>query len=179
MSTLESLYKDQIKKKYVDSNTFSNVMEIPKIEKIILSRGIGESIKNSKSIDSTIQFFLDITGQKPVLCKAKKSISNFSLREGQIIGAKVTLRGKKMYDFFTKLVNIVIPKIRDFRGLPINSFDGDGNYSFGIKDDSIFPDCSKDFDKNRGLNITIVTNTSSDKNALDLLNHFSFPFRKR
>ena len=153
-------------------------MQIPKIEKIVINRGLGEAATNTKVIESTLDLLLKISGQKPMPTKAKKSISNFKIREGQIIGAKVTLRNEKMYDFYTKLLNVVFPRIRDFRGLPKNSFDGRGNYTFGIKEDTIFPEVTYDLDKSRGMDITIVTSTSDDKVAYDLLEKFGMPFRK-
>ena len=157
---------------------FGNVMQIPCIEKIVINRGLGEAVSNVKAIENTLEVMLAITGQKPVPTRAKKSVSNFKIREGQIIGAKVTLRSHKMYDFLTKLLKVVLPKIRDFRGLPRNSFDGRGNYTFGIKEDSIFPEVNFDLDKSRGMDITFVTNTDDDKEAFKLLEAIGLPFRK-
>jgi len=170
--------KDYEKIKASQKKNYKNDMQIPKIEKIVINRGLGEAISNTKAIETSLDVLLAITGQKPVATRAKKSVSNFKIRENQIIGAKVTLRSKKMYDFLTKLLKVVLPKIRDFRGLPRNSFDGRGNYTFGIKEDSIFPEVNFDLDKARGMDITIVTSTESDKEAYVLLEAFGMPFRK-
>lgn len=179
MTTLKDKYKNEISKDLMAKNGYDNVMKIPRLEKIVINRGLGEATSNSKVVEYAYEQLLYITGQKPVKCRAKKSVSNFKLREGQFIGCKVTLRSKKMYDFLSKLVNVVLPKIRDFRGIPKNSFDGRGNYTLGIKEDAIFPEFSADkIDRPRGFDITFVTSAATDKEAYDLLAAFGMPFRK-
>lgn len=179
MSTLKKHYltfvRDEMSKKF----QYSNVMEVPRLVKIVINRGLGEAITNSKVVEYSMDQLLAITGQKPVLAKAKKSISNFKLREGQPIGCKVTLRSEKMFDFLTKLIYVALPKIRDFRGIPNNSFDGRGNYTLGLKEDTIFPEISQlDVDKVRGFDITIVTTASTNEEAFELLKLIGMPFRK-
>jgi large subunit ribosomal protein L5 len=176
---LKKKYDEEVKSGLLKKFDYLSVMSIPKIEKIVINRGLGEAVSNSKVVELTVDQFIRISGQKPVTTKAKKSISNFKVREGQVIGCKVTLRGKKMYDFITKLINISIPKIRDFRGLPKNSFDGRGNYTLGLKEDGIFPEILIDnIDRPRGFDISIVTNTDNDKESFALLELLGFPFRK-
>ncbi|RAP35217.1 50S ribosomal protein L5 [Candidatus Marinamargulisbacteria bacterium SCGC AAA071-K20] len=176
---LKKKYENEVKKDLLKKFDHLNVMSIPKIEKIVINRGLGEAVSNSKVVELTIDQFLRITGQKPVPTKSKKSISNFKVREGQVIGCKITLRSKKMYDFITKLINISIPKIRDFRGLPKKSFDGRGNYTLGIKEESIFPEINVDnIDKPRGFDICFITSTDKDEEAYALLELLGFPFRK-
>ena len=171
---LDKIVVDKMKSKY----GYSNPMCFPKISKIVLSRGLGEATVNTKCIDISLQQFADITGQKPVTTIAKKSVSNFKLREGQVNGVMVTLRGKKAKEFFVKLINLVLPKIRDFRGVPVKSFDGRGNYSFGLKESAIFPEI-KDEDRERGMHISIVTTANSDNEAFDLLSFYGMPFRQQ
>ncbi len=179
MADLKQKYNQTIKKKLQEKFQYSNVMAIPKIEKIVINRGLGEVVTNNKALNTTIEQFIAITGQKPILRKSKDAISNFKIREGQIIGCKVTLRSKRMYDFLSKLINIILPKIRDFRGVPTKSFDGRGNYTLGIKEDSIFPEIQGDIDKLRGFDISFVTSTNtSDEEAFELLSLFGMPFRK-
>lgn len=176
---LKEKYKQEVVKALQEKYNFKTPMQIPAIEKIVINRGLGEAVSNSKVVEYTAEQLQLLTGQKPVLTRAKKSISNFKIREGQVIGCKVTLRSEKMYDFLTKLLKISLPKIRDFRGTPKNSFDGRGNYTLGIKDDTIFPEVVFDkVDKTRGFDITIVTTTNSDSEAYDLLNMLGMPFRK-
>ncbi len=178
MSTLSEKYKKEVKEKMRKLHNYKNVMEVPRIEKIVINRGLGDSIANPKVIELTIDQFKALSGQVPIVRRAKKSISNFKLRQDQIIGCKVTLRAGKMYDFLTKLIYIAVPKIRDFRGLPSKGFDGRGNYTLGLKEDNIFPEISLEkADKSRGMDITIVTTAKSDKEAFDLLQCFGFPFR--
>lgn len=177
MSTLKKRYNEKIKSELKESFKIKNIMEVPRLEKIVINRGLGEAVSNTKVIESTVEILKNITGQKPILTKAKKSISNFKIREGNIIGCKVTLRSDKMYDFLTKLLNITLPRIRDFRGLPTKSFDGRGNYTLGIKEDTIFPEALEEFDKSRGFDITFVTSTSDNRKAYELLKHFGMPFR--
>lgn len=157
---------------------YENINNIPKLEKIIVHRGLGEATKNSKVIEATYKQFIQITGQRPMLTIAKKSLSNFNLREGQIIGCKVTLRGERMYHFFSKLINIVLPKIRDFRGVRLKG-DSRGNFTFGLREDILFPEVSfEKIDKVRGMDITIVTTANTDEEALALISKFGFPLVK-
>jgi large subunit ribosomal protein L5 len=173
-------YKEEVVDALIERFEFDNVMSVPKIEKIVINRGMGEATTNSKVVELTYNQMARITGQKPVLTKSKKAISNFKIREDQVIGCKVTLRSAKMYDFLTKLIHIVLPKIRDFRGVPTNSFDGHGNYTLGLKEDNVFPEVNLDqMDKARGFDITIVTNTDVDEEARALLELIGFPFRKK
>lgn len=177
MATLKQKYKDEIRKALKDKFGYSNDMETPRLEKIVLHRGLGEATSNSKCVDLTLEQFQAITGSKPLATRSKKAISNFKLREGQVIGCKVTLRDEKMYDFLTKLINIVLPKIRDFRGVPNKGFDSDGNYNFGLKEDIIFPEVDFDkMDRARGMDITFVTSAHSKDEAYELLKLFGMPF---
>jgi large subunit ribosomal protein L5 len=170
-------YKEEILPKMQESFNYSNVNMIPKITKVVINRGLGEATSNSKVVELTFEQFKQITGQKPLIAKAKKSISNFKLREGMAIGCKVTLRRSKMYDFLSKLININLPKIRDFRGVSPKAFDKAGNYNLGLSVDNIFPELS-DSDQYRGMNITIVTTAKTDKEAYTLLKYFGMPFRE-
>ncbi|RAP29773.1 50S ribosomal protein L5 [Candidatus Marinamargulisbacteria bacterium SCGC AG-343-D04] len=172
------IYKDEIVKLLLEKFDYSNINSVPKLEKIVINRGMGEVTTNKKVVDTTYDQMKAISGQKPILRKSKKAISNFKIREDQIIGCKVTLRSKKMYDFLSKLLFIVLPKIRDFRGISKNSFDGRGNYTFGIKEDSVFPEITGDSDKMRGFDVTFVTSAKSNEEAFELLSAFGFPFRK-
>src|SRR5215213_3643172 len=174
---LKELYTKEVRKKLQDEFKIKNPMAVPKIEKVVLNMGMGEAISNAKILDSAVEELAQITGQKPVITKAKKSIASFKLREGQSIGAMVTLRGEKMYEFLDRLINIALPRVRDFRGVPTKSFDGRGNYTLGIRDHVIFPeiDAGK-VDKSRGMNITIVTNAKSDEQARFLLRELGMPF---
>lgn len=179
MSNLKEKYNKEIKSKLQDKFDFKNVHQIPKLEKIVINRGLGEVVVNNKALNITVEQFIAITGQKPVFRKAKDAISNFKIRKDQVIGCKVTLRSTRMYDFLNKLINIVLPKIRDFRGIPVNSFDGRGNYTLGIKEDSIFPEVTGDIDKLRGFDISFVTSPgTSDEQARELLSLLGMPFRK-
>ncbi len=176
---LKKEYKEKIAQELKSKHGLGS-MRIPKLEKIVINRGLGEAVTNSKVVDYTADQMKSLTGQKPVLTVAKKSISNFKIRDGQIIGCKVTLRDEKMYDFLTKLLKVALPKIRDFRGVPRNSFDGRGNYTLGLKDDTVFPEVVFDkVDRARGFDITFVTSTDSDKEAYDLLDMMGMPFRKK
>jgi large subunit ribosomal protein L5 len=157
---------------------YTNVHIIPKIEKVVIHRGLGEAVSNTAVIEKTYELFYAITGQKPVLTKAKKSISNFKLREGQVIGCKVTLRSKKMRNFLSNLLYVSLPKIRDFRGISKRGCDQFGNFSFGIKDDSIFPESNSDLDKLRGMDITICTTAKSKEELLFMLEKIGMPFRR-
>lgn len=173
---LEKKYKEEYREAFKKKGR--NVMETPKLVKIVINRGLGEASSNSKVIETSFETLWRISGQKPVLTKAKKSISNFKVREGQILGAKVTLRRKRMFDFLTKLLHVSLPKIRDFRGVPAR-FDKQGNYTLGIKEDSIFPEVRVEaLDKSRGFDVTFVTNCDSKEESRELLAFFGMPFRK-
>ena len=178
INSYKDLYNKIRDELYVELN-YKNKFQVPRLEKIVINRGLGEATSNKKVVDFTIDQFISISGQKPVLTKSKKAISNFKIRKDQVIGCKVTLRDVKMYDFLSKLFNIVLPKIKDFRGLSHNSLDGNGNYTIGIKEDSIFPELTSDIDKSRGFDITLVTSkNTTDKEALILLKKFGLPLRK-
>ena len=176
---LKELYKTEVAKKILDEFGLDNVMAVPKIEKIVLNMGLGEAIQNAKILDTAVEELGVIAGQKPLITKAKKSIAAFKLREGVPIGAMVTLRGEKMYEFLDRLINIALPRVRDFRGVPTRSFDGRGNYTIGVRDHLIFPeiDYSK-VDKSKGMNITIVTTAKNDEHARFLLRELGMPFAK-
>lgn len=176
---LKELYKSEVTKKLQNEFGIENTMAIPKLEKIVLNMGLGEAIQNNKILDTAVDELGQITGQKPVVTKAKKSIAAFKLREGLPIGAMVTLRGEKMYEFLDRLVNIALPRVRDFRGVPTRSFDGRGNYTLGIRDHVIFPeiDLTK-VDKSKGMNITFVTTAKNDEQARFLLRELGMPFTK-
>lgn len=159
---------------------FKNIFEIPKLEKIVVNMGVGEAVQNPKALESAMEDLMQITGQKPIVRKARKSISNFKLRAGMEIGCSVTLRSDRMYEFFDRLINISLPRVRDFRGLSEKSFDGHGNYSFGVREQIIFPEINYDkVDKIRGMDITICTTARTDEQAYELLKEFGFPFVKR
>ena len=174
---LKEHYQKEVRKKLQDEFGIKNPMAIPKVEKVVLNMGMGEAIQNAKLLDVAVEELATITGQKPVVTKAKKSIASFKLREGQSIGAMVTLRGEKMYEFLYRLINIALPRVRDFRGVPTKSFDGRGNYTLGIRDHLIFPeiDAGK-VDKSKGMNITIVTTAKNDDQARVLLRELGMPF---
>ncbi|MCJ7623195.1 MAG: 50S ribosomal protein L5 [Anaerolineaceae bacterium] len=156
-----------------------NIMQAPRIEKIVMNIGLGEAIDNPKAVDAAVSDLTQITGQKPVVTKARKSIANFKLRDGQIIGTKVTLRGERMWAFFDRLLNIALPRVRDFRGVSLNSFDGRGNYTLGLNEQLIFPEVDYDkIDKIRGMELTIVTTANTDDQARLLLDLLGMPFRK-
>jgi len=176
---LKELYQTEVRRKLQDEFGIKNPMAVPKIEKVVLNMGMGEAISNAKLLDTAVEELATITGQKPVVTKAKKSIASFKLREGQSIGTMVTLRGDKMYEFLDRLINIALPRVRDFRGVPTKSFDGRGNYTLGIRDHVIFPeiDAGK-IDKTKGMNITIVTTADTDEQARVLLRELGMPFGK-
>lgn len=179
-STLETKYKTEIKDSLKKTLKLENAMQVPSLLKIVINRGVGEAVGNSKVIETSMKSLHSITGQKPVVTRAKDSISNFKIREGQAIGCKVTLRGPKMYDFLTKFINVVLPQIKDFRGVSEKSFDGRGNYTLGIKDETIFPEIRHEsVDRIRGFDITFVTSSNSDNDAFELLKAFNVPFRKK
>ena len=176
---MQSIYLNEVKDKLMDEFGYKNQMEIPKMLKIAVNVGMGESLTNKNAIESMLGDLTIITGQKPVVTKAKLSIANFNLREGMRVGIKVTLRSKKMWDFWDRLVNLSLPRIRDFRGISPNSFDGNGNYNLGIKEHIIFPEINFDkVEKIRGMDITIVTESKSQENTIFLLKEFNFPIIK-
>ena len=179
MGALREYYKNECIPALQKEFGFKNIMEIPQIEKIVLNMGLGEAVQNPKIIEGAVEELTRIAGQKAVVTKAKKSIATYKLREGMPIGCRVTLRGEKMYDFFSKLVNISLPRVRDFRGLSPKGFDGRGNYSMGIREQIIFPEIEYDkIDKIKGLNITIVTSARTDESGRSLLKMMGMPFRK-
>jgi len=179
MSTLKDVYINECVPALREEFGYTNAMEIPKIEKIVLNMGLGEAVQNPKIVEGAAEELTKIAGQKAVITKAKKSIATFKLREGMPIGCRVTLRGDKMFDFFSKLVNVTLPRVRDFRGISTKTFDGRGNFSMGVKEQIIFPEIDYDkIDKIKGLNITIVTSAKTDKEAFFLLNKMGMPFKK-
>ena len=174
---LKDKYTNEVRKKIQDEFKIKNPMAVPKIEKVVLNMGVGEAIGNAKILDSAVDELATISGQKPVIRKAKKSIASFKLREGVPIGTSVTLRGEKMYEFLDRLINIALPRVRDFRGVPTRSFDGRGNYTLGIRDHFIFPEIDPvKVDKSKGMNITIVTTAKNDEQARVLLRELGMPF---
>ena len=178
MSRLKDLYNEQIVDAMTKKFGYKNVMEVPKLEKIVINMGVGEAKENAKLLDAAIADMELITGQKAIATKAKKSVANFKIREGMPIGCKVTLRSDKMYDFAYKLFNVALPRVRDFRGVSGNSFDGRGNYSMGIKEQLIFPEIEYDkVDKLRGMDIIFVTTANSDEEAKELLKLMGMPFK--
>ena len=180
MNRLREKYNNEVKSEMMKKFNYSSVMEIPKIEKIVLNVGCGDAVSNSKVLDDVVEELTLITGQKPVITKARKSIANFKLREDMKIGAKVTLRGERMYDFFDKLITISLPRVRDFRGVSDNAFDGRGNYALGIKEQLIFPEINFDkIKKVRGMDIIIVTTAKTDEEARYLLSCLGMPFRNK
>ncbi len=178
MDRIEKNYRDTIRPKLKEDLAL-NIMQVPKLEKIVINMGVGEAIANSKVLDNAVEQLSTLAGQRAVVTRAKKSISNFKLREGMAIGCRVTLRGERMYQFFDRLVNIALPRVRDFRGVSNKAFDGRGNYTLGLKDQLIFPEIDYgSIDKPRGMNICIVTSAQSDDHARALLTQLGFPFRK-
>jgi large subunit ribosomal protein L5 len=178
MARLYEVYKQEITPQLMDKFQYKNIMQVPKVEKIILNIGVGEAIQNPKALDAAVNDLSLISGQKPIITKAKKSIAGFKLREGMSIGCKVTLRGERMYLFLDKLINIVLPRVRDFRGVSPQAFDGRGNYSLGIKEQTIFPEIEYDkIDKIRGMEVVIVTTSKTDEEARELLKSMGMPFR--
>ncbi len=179
MNNLHSLYNETVVKQLMEKFNYSSVMEVPRIVKITVNMGLGKAVENKKVIDSGTADLTAITGQKPVVTKARKSIATFKVRAGWPIGCKVTLRKKRMYDFLERLISIAIPRIRDFRGLKNNSFDGQGNYSMGLREQIVFPEIDYDqVDAIRGMDITITTTAKTDKEARALLSAFNFPFKE-
>ena len=179
MSRLKDLYNAEIVDAMTKKFGYKNVMEVPKLDKIVINMGVGEAKDNAKVLESAVKDMETITGQKAVLTKAKKSVANFKIREGVAIGCKTTLRGEKMYEFLDRLVNLALPRVRDFRGVNPNSFDGRGNYALGLKEQYIFPEIEYDkIDKTRGMDIIFVTTAKTDEEARELLKLFNMPFAK-
>jgi len=179
MARLKQVYKDQVVAQLTEQFSYNNVMEVPKITKITLNMGVGEAIADKKLLENAVNDLTALSGQKVVVTKARKSVAGFKIRDGYPIGCKVTLRGERMWDFFDRLVDVAIPRIRDFRGLNPKSFDGRGNYSMGVKEQIIFPEIEYDkVDRVRGMDITITTTARTDEEGRALLAAFSFPFKK-
>ena len=179
MSRLKENYNTIVKPELLKEFDYKSVMQVPRLEKIVVNVGVGEAVTNSKIIDEVVEELRTLTGQQPVVTKAKKSVSNFKLREGMPIGAKVTLRGEKMYHFLDKLVSVALPRVRDFRGVSANSFDGRGNYTLGVREQIIFPEINLDKVKRvRGMDIVIVTTANTDQEGLGLLKQLGMPFKK-
>lgn len=178
MARLYDQYKSEIMPKLMEKFQYKNIMQVPRIERVVVNIGVGEAIQNPKALDGAVNDLTIISGQKPVVTKAKKSIAGFKLREGMPIGCKVTLRGERMYNFLDKLINLALPRVRDFRGVSPQAFDGRGNYSLGIKEQTIFPEIEYDkIDKIRGMEVVVVTTAKTDEEARELLKHMGMPFR--
>ncbi|MGI6713669.1 MAG: 50S ribosomal protein L5 [Bacilli bacterium] len=178
-SRLEARYKTEIIPALIKEFTYTSVMQVPAVKKIVVNMGVGDATANSKLLDDAVEELKVITGQVPVITKARKSIANFKLREGHAIGAKVTLRGARMYDFLDKLITIALPRVRDFRGVSKNAFDGRGNYTLGVKEQLIFPEINYDkINKIRGMDIVIVTSAKTDQEAYSLLKLIGMPFKR-
>ncbi|MBW6466820.1 MAG: 50S ribosomal protein L5 [Brevefilum sp.] len=179
MNRLKQIYKEEIAPALMEELSIQNVMEIPTIEKIVVNIGVGDALDNPKALDEAVRDLTTITGQRPVVTKAKKSIANFKLREGRLIGAKVTLRGDRMWAFLDRLVNVALPRVRDFRGISPDAFDGRGNYTLGIQEQLIFPEVNyDDVTILRGMEVSIVTTAENDDQARALLTRIGMPFRK-
>ena len=179
MNRLQEKYNNEIVPAMIEKFGYKNIMQVPKLNKIVINMGVGEAKDNSKVLDSAVKDLEIIAGQKAVVTKAKKSIANFKIREGRPIGCKVTLRGEKMYDFADRLINLALPRVRDFRGVSANSFDGRGNYALGIKEQLIFPEIEYDkVDKVRGMDVIFVTTANTDEEARELIRLFGMPYVK-
>ena len=179
MNRLQEKYNNSVKAELVNKFNYTSTMQIPRLEKIVVNMGVGDAVANSKMLEAALSDLEKITGQKPVETTAKKSISSFKLREGNKIGCKVTLRGEKMYEFVDRLINLALPRVRDFRGVNPNAFDGRGNYALGIKEQLIFPEIEYDkIDKVRGMDVIFVTTAKTDEEARELLKLFNMPFTK-
>ncbi|SJN33420.1 LSU ribosomal protein L5p (L11e) [Marinilactibacillus psychrotolerans 42ea] len=179
MTRLKDKYLNDVQPSLVEKFEYSSVMQAPKIDKIVLNIGVGDAVSNTKNLDKAVEELTLISGQKPIVTRAKKSIASFRLREGMPIGTKVTLRGDRMYDFLDKLVTVSLPRVRDFRGVSKNAFDGRGNYTLGVKEQLIFPEIDyDDVDKVRGMDIVIVTTANTDEEARELLGQLGMPFPK-
>ncbi|AJP66657.1 TPA: 50S ribosomal protein L5 [Staphylococcus aureus] len=179
MNRLKEKFNIEVTENLMKKFNYSSVMEVPKIDKIVVNMGVGDAVQNSKVLDNAVEELELITGQKPLVTKAKKSIATFRLREGMPIGAKVTLRGERMYEFLDKLISVSLPRVRDFQGVSKKAFDGRGNYTLGVKEQLIFPEIDYDkVSKVRGMDIVIVTTANTDEEARELLANFGMPFRK-
>lgn len=179
MNRLKEQYDNEIVNSLMDKFDYESVMEVPKVDKIVLNMGVGDAVSNTRNLENAVNELTLIAGQKPVVTRAKRSVASFRLREGMPIGAKVTLRGNRMYDFLDKLVSVSLPRVRDFRGVSKNSFDGRGNYTLGVKEQLIFPEISyDDVSKVRGLDIVIVTTAETDEESRELLSELGMPFQK-
>ena len=179
MARLKEIYNSEIKDAMIKKFGYKNIMEVPKLEKIVINMGVGEAKENAKVLDSAVRDLEIISGQHAVVTKARKSVANFKIREGMPIGCKVTLRGEKMYDFADRLINLALPRVRDFRGVNPNSFDGRGNYALGLREQLIFPEIEYDkVDKTRGMDIIFVTTAKTDEEAKELLRLFNMPFAR-
>lgn len=179
MARLQEKYKKEIVPAMIKEFDYENVMQVPRMEKIVINIGLGEALQNAKAVDAAMGDLKKITGQQPIVTRAKKSISNFKLREGMIVGCKVTLRGRRMYEFYDRLVNVVLPRVRDFKGINPRSFDGGGNFAMGLQEQLVFPEIDYDaIDKLRGMNIVVVTSADNKEAAKSLLTHLGMPFRK-
>lgn len=177
---LKERYKQEISPSLMKKFDYTSPMQVPKIEKVVINMGVGEAVQNAKVLDGAVEDLAQISGQKPVVTRAKKSIAGFKLREGMPIGAKVTLRGERMYDFLDKLINVALPRVRDFRGISPKAFDGRGNYTLGLKEQLVFPEIEYDkVDKVRGMDVVIVTTANTDEEARELLTQMGMPFRKQ
>ena len=179
MSRLKEKFKNEVTPALMSKFEYTSVMQVPKVDKIVINMGVGDAVQNTKALDAAVEDLTIISGQKPVITKAKKSIAGFRLREGMPIGTKVTLRGERMYEFLDKLISVSLPRVRDFRGVSKKAFDGRGNYTLGVKEQLIFPEIDYDkVSKIRGMDIVIVTTANSDEEARELLTQFGMPFQK-
>jgi large subunit ribosomal protein L5 len=177
--SLKERYKEEITPALMKSLNLTNIMQVPRVQKVVVNIGVGEALDNAKALDAAVEDMTQIVGQKPVITKARKSIANFKLREGRAIGVKVTLRGERMWSFLDRLMNVALPRVRDFRGVSANSFDGRGNYTLGLQEQLAFPEIEYDkIDKVRGLEVSIVTTAKTDEEGRELLRMLGMPFRK-
>jgi len=179
MDSLQEKYREEVVPAMMKAFKYSNVMQVPRLEKIVINMGLGDALENAKVLDTSMGELSQITGQRPVLTRAKKSIANFKLREGNPIGCRVTLRRQRMYEFFSRLLNVALPRVRDFKGTSPKAFDGRGNYTLGVREQLIFPEINyDDVEEIKGMNITIVTSAQTDEEAKELLTLLGVPFRK-
>ncbi|MFP4286532.1 MAG: 50S ribosomal protein L5 [Candidatus Izemoplasmataceae bacterium] len=179
MNRLQERYNNEIRSSLVEKFNFSSVMQVPKVEKVVINIGVGDAVANIKALDDAVAELTQITGQKPAITRAKKSVASFKLREGMPIGCKVTLRGERMYEFLDKLMNIALPRVRDFQGVSPKAFDGRGNYTLGVKEQLIFPEINYDkVNRVRGMDIVVVTTAETDEQSKELLTQLGMPFRK-
>lgn len=179
MSRLKDKYQSEVVKGLQEKYNYKNVMQVPKVTKVVINMAVGEAVTNSKALDAAVNDMTIISGQKPIITKAKKSIAAFKIREGMNLGCKVTLRGDRMYEFLDKLMNLALPRVRDFQGVSATGFDGRGNYTLGLKDQLIFPEIEYDkIDKSRGMDITVVTTATTDEEGRDMLRMMGMPFAK-